>query len=246
MNKSEHRKLSFRNEKKYLLDNADAELLKQRLKGMLATDANANASGVYKIRSVYFDDYWNTAYEDKVNGLSSRCKYRIRVYNDDETVIHLERKIKRDAYVSKQMAVLTRDAAERLIQGDYAFLLHDPQPLCREFYCECAMKLMRPCVTVDYVRQPYVFEAGDVRITFDMDVQAAVLKYDLFDSDLPVVNVLKEGQTILEVKYTEFLPAFIKQALPAGESQAISLSKFVLAYDKTMFLRASDCGWQGN
>ena len=239
-------RISFRNEKKYLIDNGDAELLKMRLGAMLSSDVNTNTLGIYKVRSIYFDDYWNTAYEDKLNGLPSRSKYRIRVYNDSDSFIHLERKTKRDAYIAKQTADLTRDGAERLINGDYEFLLRDLQPLCQEFYCDCRMKTMKPCVTVDYFRQPYVFGAGDVRITFDMDVQAVLLNNDLFDANLPAINVLPQGQMILEVKYTGFLPAFMNRVLPARASQAISLSKFVLSYDKTMFLRASDNYWSDN
>jgi hypothetical protein len=50
--------------------------------------------GFYKIRSVYFDDYWNTAYLDKIRGVQNRRKYRIRFYNDDDSRINLNAKLK--------------------------------------------------------------------------------------------------------------------------------------------------------
>ena len=38
-------------------------------------------NGGYLIRSLYFDDYWNSAYEEKESGVLMRKKYRIRIYN---------------------------------------------------------------------------------------------------------------------------------------------------------------------
>lgn len=232
-------KLSFRHENKYLMDVSDAAILRLRLEHLLERDPHAGETGIYKIRSAYFDDYWNSAYEEKMMGIMGRSKYRIRLYNDSDAMIRLERKIKRDAYISKQSAVLTRAEAERLMAGDYDFLYGSPQPLCREFYYECAVKMMRPRAIVDYEREPFVYAAGDVRVTFDMDVRAAMLHFDLFDPDLPSIGVLDAGQIILEVKYTELLPGFIQELLPQRLGQRLSLSKYTMVCDKTMFLSAN-------
>lgn len=226
----------FRHELKYLITPGDAQILKQRLGVLLSRDENVDESGVYKVRSVYFDDYNNSAYEEKLMGVSSRKKYRIRVYNDSDKTIHLERKIKRGSYVSKQHAILTREQAQMIINGECLFLLENQQQLCREFYYECITKILRPRVMVDYEREPYICVLGDVRITFDTDVRAALLKLDLFDAKLPALNVLDSGQIIMEVKYTEFLPALIRKILPQRTSQMLAVSKYVLACDKTAFL----------
>lgn len=233
-----HRNYSpkFRHELKYLITPGDAQLLKQRLGVLLSRDENAGESGVYKVRSIYFDDYNNSAYEEKLMGVSSRKKYRIRVYNDSDKTIHLERKIKRGSYVSKQHAILTREQVQMIINGECLFLLENQQQLCREFYYECITKILRPRVMVDYEREPYICVLGDVRITFDTDVRAALLKLDLFDAKLPALNVLDSGQIIMEVKYTEFLPALIRKILPQRTSQMLAVSKYVLACDKTAFL----------
>ena len=61
---------------------------------VLHRDRHTGPDGRYKIRSIYFDDYWNTAYEEKLMGISDRKKYRIRFYNDQDDVIHLECKRK--------------------------------------------------------------------------------------------------------------------------------------------------------
>ncbi len=232
---NEGRPLRFRHELKYYIRYDQKELLCSRLGGLMMRDANAGPRGLYKVRSLYFDDAWNTAYEDKLMGASDRQKFRIRVYSDGDNAIHLERKLKSGQYVAKQQAELTRDETDRILQGDYDFLLRRNEPLCRTFYHACVTGLHRPRVIVDYEREPFVFPVGDVRITFDTDVRAGLWSFNLFDNDLPMIGALEPGWLIMEVKYTELLPNFLRSALPAGSGGPVAVSKYVLCCEKTMF-----------
>ena len=173
----------YRNEWKYLIDNAQREYVTKRLSPFLNLDKHAKNGG-YMIRSLYFDDYFNTAYEEKDAGVLKRKKYRIRIYNCTDASIKLERKKKFGSYIYKEAAKLTRDEVYKIIDGDYDFLLKSDNSLCREFYYECVSNVMRPRTIVDYEREPWVLDEGTVRITFDMDVRAAVGSYDIFDSML--------------------------------------------------------------
>ena len=228
------KKIKFRHELKYIMDVSDVALLRPKLSSLLLADSNAGPGGVYKIRSLYFDDYWGSAYADKVDGVNLRCKYRIRCYNDKDDYICLERKLKNGQYIAKQSARLTRAQTEAIINGRYDFLLEDGQPLSREFYYECVSNVMRPRVIVDYEREPYVFEGGDVRITFDMNVRASVLGFSIFDPRLPSIPVLPPAHLILEVKFTDFLPGVIRKLLPGRGAAETSFSKFVLACEQVM------------
>lgn len=163
----------YRNEWKYLIDTAQKELICQRLDPMLKLDKHA-LNGGYMLRSLYFDDYYQSAYEEKDAGVLKRKKYRIRIYDCSDKSIKLERKKKFGAYIFKEAASLTRDEVYKILDGDYEFLLHSDQSLCREFYVECVSNVMRPRTIVDYDREPWVLDEGTVRITFDMDVRAAV------------------------------------------------------------------------
>ena len=156
----------FRNEWKYYLSLWDADALRARIAAAVPHDEHAPEGG-YAIRSLYFDDYWDSAYHNKIDGVQHRTKWRVRIYNCSDAVIKLERKVKDGAYIYKQSARLSREEFERIIDGDYAFLLANPQNLCREFYVACVSQIMRPKVIVDYEREPFVFDAGTVRITFD-------------------------------------------------------------------------------
>ena len=227
----------YRNEWKYLIDTAQKELVCRRLGEVLHLDDNAKNGG-YMIRSLYFDDYFQTAYEEKDAGVLRRKKYRIRIYNCSDASIKLERKTKFGSYIFKESAKLTREEVYKILDGDYEFLLHSEQPLCREFYYECVSNLMRPRTIVDYDREPYVLDAGTVRITFDMDVRAAIGSYDIFDPTLPTLPVLQPGKCVMEVKYTEFLPRIVRDILPDRASEFTAVSKYVLCYEKTEYMNS--------
>jgi len=228
-------KITFRHELKYLINYGDKEIIKTRLGGLIQNDSHAT-SGYYKIRSLYFDDYWNSSYEEKLMGVTGRSKFRIRIYDDSDSIINLEKKIKQGNYIYKQTARLTREETDKILIGDYGFLLNNPQPLCREFYVQCTSNIMRPRVIVDYEREPFVFAIGDVRITFDSDVRASSLEFALFDSTLPMMSVLEPNKLVMEVKFTELLPQMIKKALPSKSSELSAVSKYVLCCEKTEFV----------
>ena len=153
---------AFRNEWKYLISTSEKDMLMLRLKPFLQPDPHAGEGG-YCIRSLYFDDYWNSAYAEKEAGVLMRKKYRIRIYNNNDKFIKLERKKKFGSYIYKESAPLTREEVEKILKGDYAFLLYSPHSLCREFYIECTCNMMRPRTIVDYERIPWILDAGTQR-----------------------------------------------------------------------------------
>ncbi|MEG0126806.1 MAG: VTC domain-containing protein, partial [Clostridia bacterium] len=108
---------AYRHELKYLINMPDYALLRARMLGVLSRDPNTGPTGEYWIRSLYFDDYWNTGYEDKEGGYLLRKKYRIRVYNCADDLIRLERKKKFGAYIYKQAAPLTRPQVQSILEG---------------------------------------------------------------------------------------------------------------------------------
>ena len=227
----------YRNEWKYLIDTAQKELICRRLAPVMALDKHAQNGG-YMLRSLYFEDYYHSAYEEKDAGVLQRKKYRIRIYNCSDSSIKLERKKKFGAYIFKEAASLTRDEVYKILDGDYEFLLRSDQSLCREFYVECMSNVMRPRTIVDYERQPWILDAGTVRLTFDMDVRAAVGSFDIFDPTLPALPVLEPGKCVMEVKFTEFLPQFVREILPDRASEFTAVSKYVLCYEKTEYMNS--------
>lgn len=220
----------YRNEWKHLLSHSDAELLRRRLLPFMKLDPHAQDGG-YEIRSLYFDDWKNSAYEQKMMGVYSRKKWRIRIYNYSDRKIALERKRKSGSYIFKESVDLSRDEFEQILAGDYAFLLKRKENLCGEFYAECVTELLRPKVIVDYDRVPLILDEGTVRITFDDHVRAAVGSFRIFDPELPTLPAQDPEYLILEVKYTEFLPRLIQKLLPSPNQDFLAFSKYVACYD---------------
>lgn len=81
----------YRHELKYLINEGEHAALACRMAPVFKLDKHARAGG-YTIRSLYFDDYCNSAYEEKDAGILMRKKYRVRIYNGSDKVIKLERK----------------------------------------------------------------------------------------------------------------------------------------------------------
>ena len=232
--------MNYRAELKYSISYADAALVRIRLQGLMKKDPHATEQGIYTIRSLYFDDYYNTAYNEKYMGALDRQKFRIRIYNYSDDVIHLERKIKWNDYIYKQTSSLNVGEVNAIIAGNYDCLLSSSCPLNQLFYYECISRVMRPRVVIDYEREPYILDVGNVRINFDFNVRAGVGGVaDFFDEQMATINVLEKDQIIMEVKFTEFLPEVIRQVLPPESFDFVAVSKYVLGCDKTLFKRVS-------
>ena len=223
---------TYRHEQKYLMNLAQYRGLMPALAALLARDGHTGPTGEYMIRSLYFDDLYGSAYEEKLDGVYARKKYRIRVYNCDDRVIHLECKYKQGAYIAKESVSLTRAEYENIRAGDGRFLLEKDAPLAREFYADCRAKLLRPRVVVDYEREPYILEAGTVRVTFDKAVRAASPDTDLFDRDAPAYLALPPGRLIMELKYTGYLPERVRRIFKLRNLPQLSASKYCMCVDR--------------
>ena len=69
----------------------------------------------YEIRSLYFDDAWDSCMNENAAGVDQREKYRIRIYGPESDVIHLEIKEKNRGLTKKRSCELTREEAAIII-----------------------------------------------------------------------------------------------------------------------------------
>ena len=118
--------------------------------------------------------------------------------------------------------------ANNILANDYQELKSTSKPLLMELYYEMTNKILRPKVIVDYVREPFIHPNGNVRITFDKDLRSGLHSTDLFCRDLNMVRALSESFIILEVKFDEFLPNPIRNALQLGSLHCQAISKYVI------------------
>ncbi len=221
----------FRHELKYLITEAEAVYIESLLKLVMVQDSHA-VNGEYFIRSQYFDDRNYSSYHDKNAGTNLRKKYRIRIYDNSDKVIKLECKEKNGQYIYKTSAGLNRHEYDSIIKGDYEFLKSRTEQVCKDMYIMLKCEGLKPVVLVDYNRKPYIYKHGDVRITFDRNVRGSFDFKDVFDTNASVHEVLPNPYLIMEVKFTEYLPAIISDLLCPYNSIYTQASKYVMCIDK--------------
>ena len=217
----------YRHEYKYLISAGAAQLLKLRLPHVMARDPHAGAAGQYTIRSLYFDDGNYAAYAEKMSGVADRVKYRIRYYNYDTRAIRLEKKEKRGDLTRKTGQTITLNDARHLQSGNSG--------PCPDTQAELATQLrigigngLRPAILVDYDRTPFVCSAGQTRITIDENIRTRPYDADLLASPGAMIPVLEPGTAVLEVKFNDFLPGYLAEALADIPKVNIAVSKYVL------------------
>ena len=215
---------NFRHEYKFLISPNAARLLKLRLPHIMGRDPHAGPTGQYTIRSLYFDDPNFTAFRDKVDGVDNRTKYRIRCYNGDTSRCRLERKEKKGHLTRKTGQSIT--AQEALALQSRTFPPADG--LCEELRLLCDASGLRPMVLVDYDRTPFVCAAGNTRITLDENLRTRPYCADLFDTAKSMMPVLEDNQVILEVKFDDYLPGYLRDALADIPKIPMAISKFAM------------------
>lgn len=219
---------SFRHEMKYICSQGQLTILGHRLRHVLRPDPHAGASGMYHIRSVYFDDLYGACVEENLAGVNHREKWRIRAYNCDGSRLSLERKVKENDMIHKDSCRLTRAQFDLLMSGRPCPITADTPELLNRFSLLVATRGFRPKVIVGYDRQPYVHPAGNVRVTFDSHIWSSPHLDRFFDPAIPRRPVQMTGQHLLEVKFDRFLPDWIKQTIQMDGMQRTAFSKYYL------------------
>ncbi len=215
---------NFRHELKHAISSFDAVELVSRLKHVALPDTHAVNNGSYSVRSLYFDNAYDKALREKIDGISNREKFRVRFYNGDTSYIRLEKKVKSRGLCQKYSAVITKEQCERLLSGDYGFLKESEDGLFLELYAKMHTEQLRPKTIVDYTRQAYIFPAGNVRVTLDSDVRTSTQVNGFLNSELCCRGVTKA--VILEIKYDSFLPQVIADLVQVKNRQAAAFSKY--------------------
>lgn len=218
----------FRHEQKYFINQGDAHLLERKLRITMDRDRFARKNNGYFIRSLYFDNFIDSAVVQKMAGVEARKKFRIRIYNFKDDNIRLECKQKEGAYIYKRSIAIDRKTCNALMQCDSRPLLRYDHPLALEMHTLVVSQKLRPTVLVDYFRQAFVSSIQDIRITFDKDLRTAYRCIDLFDEQAPTYRVANDYDMILEVKFNEYLPDYYHKLIQISRLQRSAISKYVL------------------
>ena len=216
--------MDFRHEWKHEIAVSDMIIIRQKLQVIAKSDPHA-VDGKYFIRSLYFDDLFDRALREKIDGVNQREKFRIRYYNGDTNVIHLEKKCKWNGLGHKLMASLSLTEAQAIVSGQLDWMIVSDRPLVQELYSKMRTQGLRPKTIVDYTREPFVYAPGNVRVTLDYNIRTGLGCTDFLSSNCVTIPV-RDAPIILEVKWDTFLPSIIRDAVQLEGRHPSAFSKY--------------------
>lgn len=226
---SKREKVPWRHEIKYVCTEAQIPGIRNKLSTFCDLDRHVDADGRYYVRSVYFDDYNDSAYYENEMGVEPRYKYRIRLYNGDAEHLSLERKSKFREKTFKESIPLSKEQCRMMLSGDWMCADIGKEPsLLQQFYLEYRTKMLRAKVIVEYERVPYIYATGNVRVTFDKNIAVSGDVGSFLEQNLIARPIMPEGLHVLEVKYDSMIPDFIYNAVLGERLRQTSYSKYYL------------------
>ena len=218
-------KNKYRYEYKYLVSESQIKYLETQIKRIMKPDPNA-IDGTYRIRSLYFDDYYDSGYYSVENGEDYREKLRIRIYNASNSRISLECKAKTNSKTQKSSTIISKEDCKSLMSKKA--IRNSKDPLINKMNSKILINDLKPSIIVEYDRKPYIYKEGNVRVTFDTNISSSNYINNFFDKRIVRRPIMPKGMHILEVKYDDFLPDIIYQTLNISKLQQISFSKYYL------------------
>ena len=241
----------YRHELKYKISYPDYLAMRSRLRPVMKADPHASAGGRYLVRSIYFDNLNDKALREKIDGVAKREKFRIRYYNDDLSYIVLEKKMKIGSLCLKCSAPITEEECRKILSGgrssvtdggrssaidggcgsmrngDLSFMKEHPQELVRELYAKMTCQLLRPRVLVSYTREPFIYQGGNVRVTFDSDIRTSLFHQEFLTKEAAGISATDEPQDVyLEVKFDAFLPEVVQDLIRVKGIRQHAFSKY--------------------
>lgn len=221
--------LHYRHEIKFVCAESSLYIMEEKVRHICHPDVHAGARGSYVVRSLYFDTYEDDCLQERLNGEGDGKKYRIRIYDGSTEMIKLECKYSSHGMKAKKTCRINEKQCEQLIHGSAVGKTEASQEVLRQFLAERSTRLLMPKVIVEYTRAPYVYEAGNVRVTFDRNIRSSAEVSRFLDKGILWRGIIQEGKQLLEVKYDRQLPGAVMDVLTGGQIMSrTSFSKYML------------------
>lgn len=211
-----------RYELKFLIDESMAAAISHFVRTYLEPDPHmpADSQRGYWLESVYLDSTKLALYQQTKDGVRNRFKLRIRYYDETENAISfLELKYRKSDTVHKQRCRVTKTTALKLLDRGF---LSKAELLCPTAEQQQALRLFcermdciqaRPRLHVRYLREAYVPRAGNLaRVTFDRELTG--FEYNRSHANAGrrrPVPVLDDGQVVMELKFTDQFPYWMRE-----------------------------------
>ncbi len=241
--------MMLRHEYKYFVHNSKMETLRKMIMPFVKYDKFAESAPEkqYTVRSIYFDTPAYDYYFEKVEGLKHRKKFRLRGYNtndDGSNLVFFEIKRKYEQPIMKNRAPVSyRDALE-IFKGQSieSYISNSPKfPFAVEntqrFFFHYYQRHLKPVILVIYEREAFLGVCDDtIRVTFDKNLRGVAFpSIDQLYSEERSRSSLKD-HFILEVKFNDYYPSWMKPIIGILGLHRQSASKYVITIDTQNFI----------
>ncbi len=219
----------LRQEFKFYISNEEIMFLKNSLKLIMKLDENSNKKkGFYTITSLYFDSPNKDAFNEKVDGIYSREKFRIRKYSESK-IIKFESKKKMENVINKTSEIIDNDTVKYLFQNDIHLLNNAKSNFLKKSFALIKSNGLRAKNIVEYDREAYYLPYGNIRITFDTNLKTYNSNRNFFDKNKTSSPIFYDKINILEIKHSLPLPEHLKFILKKITANRCAISKFILS-----------------
>jgi len=224
-----------RYEFKYLLNKEYRQNIEDAVSQFMEYDGHVHVElgNSYIVRSLYFDNNTSSNFFEKVDGMRTRSKFRLRTYGkeyESNLPLYLEKKGRTLERTYKRRIPISYDDLHLFMNLESVFELikkYKNIDLISNFVYESVRKGIRPKVLVDYRRRPYTsaFDSN-FRVTFDDSLMASKAEDPyIFVGDVPWIH-FNSGYAILEVKFFRKIPPWFHRIIQAYNLRRLSISKF--------------------
>ncbi len=225
-----------RYEKKYRIDEACYQRLRERLSEYMEADAHSRDGEFYTICNIYYDTPDNELIRRSIEKPVYKEKLRLRSYGvaAPEDRVFLEIKKKYRQMVNKRRTKLTLTEAYQFVQSGElpsyqpymnAQVLKELQYLLHRMELE-----LRPALFLSYDRVAmFGKEDREFRVTFDRNITTR--RYDLgLHYGIYGDSLLPEDEWIMEVKISQAMPLWMTKLLSELQIYPASFSKYGTEY----------------
>jgi hypothetical protein len=188
----------------------------------------------YPVHSLYLDSDDLKLYWETINGIKNRYKLRLRYYDTNpKSPVFFEIKRRMNNCIMKQRGGVRQQYVPYLLSGhlphDEHLLSKAPkQMVALQRFCELMNRIhAKPKVHISYMREAYVSDDAQVRVTIDRNVfgeenLSPSIKIDMKD---PVLSFAET--VILELKFTNRFPNWFRDLVRMSNVMQCGAAKYV-------------------
>ncbi len=223
---------------KYIIKKSISKAIQNEVRNFTREDTFVDKKSTYFVRSLYFDNNLFSNFNEKIDGIKNRHKFRIRTYvdyKDLHTPLFLEMKGRNNERTYKIRTKIEKNDLNLFYKHkDLSDLKKKylDNKLVEQYLFDSYRKKIVPKVLIDYMRLPLMSKNGlYFRLTFDSDIKAC--QSNSIFSNINNWKTCIPGNDILEVKFDLTIPPWFHRIIQSYELKRVSVSKFVLGMEAT-------------